>query len=172
MQEEVTRFGPTHIISNEGLSMQATSSEEMSSLDTCRIGVIHTAEQLPFGPFAGGIPDHVSCPSESRLLKQLNGIWSVSDAMKRYAFDHGQLHTAFFVHHHWTYLEEQNHKLPEHHDNWNKTYIGMINPCKVKGLSILLDLAKVCPQHQFLVYKSWGFNDAIGKQLMDLRNVT
>ncbi|KAH7082826.1 hypothetical protein BKA63DRAFT_138566, partial [Paraphoma chrysanthemicola] len=42
----------------------------------------------------------------------------------------------------------------------------------VKGSQILINLAKSCPQHNFLVYKSWGFSDAIGKEMNDLQNIT
>lgn len=144
----------------------------MPSHNVCRIGVIHTAEQLPFGPFAGGVPGHVSSPSEIRLLRMLDGIWSVSNAIKQYALEYGQLQTSFFVHHPWTYLEERKHKMPVHLDNWDKKFIGMINPCLVKGSHILINLAKSCPQYDFLVYKSWGFDDTIGKRIKDLKNVT
>ncbi|KAH7093471.1 hypothetical protein FB567DRAFT_434387 [Paraphoma chrysanthemicola] len=172
LQDEITRFSPTHIICNDGLTLKATSALAIPRIKVCRIGVIHTAEQLPFGPFAGGVPGHVSSAGEFDLLKQLDGIWSVSNAIKQYAFEHGHLETSFFVHHPWTYLEEKTHSLPAHHHNWDKPYIGMINPCAVKGSHILLNLAKSCPQHNFLVYKSWGFSDEIGKQMKDLQNIT
>lgn len=152
--------------------MQATSAQEMPGLNACRIAIIHTAEQLPFGPFAGGMPGQLSSPCESKLLQDLDGIWSVSEAIKRYALEHGQLQTDFFVHHPWTYLEERKHEMPEHLHNWDKKFIGMINPCPVKGAHILIELAKACPQHDFLVYKSWGFDNKVGQQMQDLQNIT
>jgi hypothetical protein len=171
LQEEIMNFSPTHIIFNDGLSMQATSALEMPSLNARRIAVIHTAEQLPFGPFAGGMPGHISSPCESKLLQELDGIWSVSEAIKRYALKHGKLQTSFFVHHPWTYLEEREHKMPVHLHNWDKKLIGMINPCPVKGAQILVGLAKLCPQHKFLVYKSWGFDNKCGQQMRALKNI-
>lgn len=152
--------------------MKATSAQEMPELNACRIAIIHTAEQLPFGPFSGGMPGHVSSPSESRLLQKLDGIWSVSKAIKRYALEHGRLATKFFAHHPWTYLDEKKHEMPSHLHNWNKKFVGMINPCEVKGSHILANLANLCPQHEFLVYKSWGFDDRIGNQLKGMRNIT
>jgi hypothetical protein len=172
LQKEIKRFSPTHIICNDGLSMQATSPIEMPSLSVCRIDVIHTAEQLPFGPFAGGVPGHVSSPSEFDLLQQLDGIWSVSKAINQYALEYGRLQTSFFVHHPWTYLEEKTHKMPVHLHNWDKQFIGMVNPCAVKGAQIFIDLAKSCPQYAFLAYKSWGFDDKIDKQMKGLQNIT
>ncbi|KAH7082830.1 hypothetical protein BKA63DRAFT_380962, partial [Paraphoma chrysanthemicola] len=125
LQDEITRFSPTHIICNDGLTLKATSAMAIPRIKVCRVGVIHTAEQLPFGPFAGGVPGHVSSADEFDLLKKLDGIWSVSNAVKRYAFEHGRLETSFFVHHPWTYLEGKEHSLPAHHHNWDKPYIGM-----------------------------------------------
>ncbi|KAH6641955.1 hypothetical protein C7974DRAFT_446230 [Boeremia exigua] len=172
LQQETIRFAPTHIIFNDGLSMQATSALELPNLKACRIAVIHTAEQLPFGPFFGGMPGHVSSPCESKLLQELDGVWSVSNAIKTYALTHGRLATKFLVHHPWTYLDERTHGMPIHLHNWNKRFVGMINPCKVKGSQILASLAKMCPQHEFLVYKSWGFDDRVGEELTTLRNLT
>ena len=144
----------------------------MPGLTARRIGIIHTAEQLPFGPFSGGMPGHVSTPRELDLLQQLDGIWSVSSAIQRYALSHGGLETSCFVHHPWTYLDEKTHALPARQHNWDKKYIGMINPCKVKGVQILASLAEKCAQHDFLVYKSWGFDDAVGAQLEAMQNIT
>lgn len=156
---------------NDGLSMQATSRLEMPELSACRVAVIHTAEQLPFGPFAGGMAGHMSSPTEMTLLQELDGIWSVSEAIKRYASEHGQLATRFFTHHPWTYFDEKTLGLPCRLRNWDKRFVGMINPCKVKGFQILHDLASACPQHDFLDYKSWGFDTTTGAQLERLQNV-
>jgi hypothetical protein len=152
--------------------MQASSAAELPTFNVCRIAVVHATEQLPFGPFAGGVPGHSCTPSEFDLLRQLDGIWSVSNAIKQYALENGKLQTSFFVHHPWTYLEEKNHEMPVHLHNWDKQFIGMINPCAVKGSQIFINLAKACPQFDFLVYKSWGFDDEINKQMKDLQNMT
>ncbi|KAI5200579.1 alpha-glucosidase [Aureobasidium subglaciale] len=171
-QEEIRSFCPTHVVSNDGLTMQATSCQQLPDLDIRRVVVVHTAEQLPFGPFTSGVPGHTSSPQEYELLKEVDGIWSVSNAIKKYAAEYGQLHTDFFVHHPWTYLEEKTHRVPLQLYNCDKRFVGMINPCAVKGTSILLDLAKACPHLDFLVYKSWGFDEEIGKQIATLKNMT
>ena len=141
-------------------------------MNLSRIGIIHTAEQLPFGPYAGGMPGHGTSPSELKLLQELDGIWSVSNAIKQYALDYGQLQTSFFVHHPWTYLDEKKRQLPVPLHNWDKQFIGMINPCAVKGLPILINIAKSCPQYNFLVYASWGFDQKVARQLGGLKNLT
>ncbi|KAI1268074.1 hypothetical protein F5Y18DRAFT_415557 [Xylariaceae sp. FL1019] len=172
LQSEITAFSPTHIISNDGLTMQSTSVSEMPHLDCRRFTVVHTAEQLPFGPFANGIPGHASSPQELDLLQELDGIWSVSDAIKRYALEYGRLSTDFHIHHPWTYLDDKTHQIPAQYHNWDKKYVGMINPCPVKGSNILIDVAKACPHLDFLAYKSWGLNAELEKQLDGIQNMT
>ncbi|KAI0163952.1 hypothetical protein GGR57DRAFT_489673 [Xylariaceae sp. FL1272] len=172
LQGEVTAFSPTHIMTNDGLSMQTTSASEMPHLDVRRFTVVHTAEQLPFGPFANGIPGHTSSPQELDLLRELDGIWSVSNALVRYALEYGQLATDFLVHHPWTYLDDKTHQMPAQFHNWDKKFVGMINPCPVKGSKILMEVARACPHLDFLVYKSWGCSDELEKQLGEIENMT
>lgn len=101
----------------------------------------------------------------------LEGIWSVFSAIQRYALEYRQLQTSIFVHHPWTYLEERNHRLPDHLHNWDKNDIGMINPCVLKRSPTFIDLVKSCPQYDFLEYKSWGFDNEIGKRMKELLNM-
>jgi hypothetical protein len=76
------------------------------------------------------------------------------------------------MHHPWTYLDAKKHKMPAHLHNWDKRFIGTINPCVVKGSQIVMKIAKACSQFDFLVYKSWGFDDKIDKQMENLPNMT
>ncbi|KAJ4029382.1 hypothetical protein NW761_013987 [Fusarium oxysporum] len=172
LQREIRRFSPTHIISNDGLSMKASLASELAHLTMSRIAVVHTAEQLPFGPFAGGVPGHSSTTREADLFQQLDGIWSMSDAIQNYALEHGQLQTRFLVHHPWTYLVGKDHEMPSRLFNWDKKFVAMINPCPVKGSCIFVNLARACPQLEFLTYMSWGADDATVKQMEDLPNMT
>ncbi|KAM0234622.1 hypothetical protein ACHAP5_010016 [Fusarium lateritium] len=172
LQDEIRYFSPTHIISNDGLSMQASFAPDLAYLGMRRIVVVHTAEQLPFGPFAGGMPGHSCTAREADLLHRLDGIWSVSEVIRKYALDYGQLQTRFLFHHPWTYLVGKEHELPRPLSNWDKGFVGMINPCAVKGSSIFLDLARACPKLDFLAYLSWGTGDRIVKQMEDLANIT
>ncbi|KAG8666869.1 hypothetical protein FPOAC1_011691 [Fusarium poae] len=172
LREEIRSFRPTHIISNDGLSMQVSFDPELSNLAMTRIAIIHTAEQLPFGPFSGGIPGQSATTREADLLERMDGVWSVSEVIKNYTFDHGQLQSRFLVHHPWTYLIGEYHEMPKHLCNWNKRYIAMVNPCPVKGSSIFINLAKACPQYEFLAFISWGTNEKILDQMNDLPNIT
>jgi hypothetical protein len=172
LQGEIRRFSPTHIISNDALSIKASLASELSHLAMSRIVVVHTVEQHPFGPFAGGVPGHSSTTREADLVQQLDGIWGVPEAIEKYALDHGQFQTRFLVHNPWTYLVGKDHEMPDRLFNWDKKFIGMINPCPVKGSSIYVSLARACSQFDFLAYMSWGADDATVEQMGDLPNVT
>lgn len=172
LQGEIKSFSPTHVISNDGLSIQASFSPELADMAMSRIAVVHTAEQLPFGPFAGGVPGHSSTAREADLLQRLDGIWSVSEIISKYALKHGKLQTQFMVHHPWTYLVGKSHETPNHLSNWNRKFIAMVNPCAVKGSSIFVKLARALPQYSFLAFMSWGTDDKIVKQMEALPNVT
>src|SRR5690349_17362475 len=99
--------------------MQVTCAAEIPELNACRVAIIHTAEQFPFGPFFNGRTEQCSSPDEYKLLEELDGIWCVSDALKRYAFEHGRLAANFHVHHPWTYLTEEDHEMPTRYNNWD-----------------------------------------------------
>jgi hypothetical protein len=170
MNTHLALFQPTHIIFNDSLSLNATLSMPLD-VDAHRIFVIHCAEQLPFGPYAGGLTESACSPRELDLLRDVDGIWAVSQAIKDYAYKHGQLETTFLVHDPWTYLDERTHQLPRQYHNWTNQIVGMINPSQVKGVKILLDLAKRLPRVKFAAWKSWGFDDDIRKQLEAMPNI-
>lgn len=138
-----------------------------------RAFVVHTAEQLPFGPFAGGISGGAISPREHELLQEVDGIWSVSKAIQDYAKVHGDLETEFIFHHPWNYLEEGTEKLPRHRHNFSKGKVLMVNPCSLKGSDILLPLVQRCPELDFIVVSSWGSieNPDLQESLKALPNV-
>lgn len=152
--------------------MQVSFDLDLADLNMSRIAVVHTAEQLPFGPFAFGIPGQSSTVGEVELLRRMNGVWSVSQVIKNYALEHGQLQSRFLVHHPWTYLVGDNHAIPNHLSNWDKPYIAMVNPCPIKGASIFVDLAKACPQYDFLAFMSWGASEKVVNQIKAQPNIT
>jgi len=95
----------------------------------------------------------------------------VSQAIKDYAYKHVKLDTTFLVHHPWTYLKYASHKIPKQRFNWNKKLIAMINPCPMKGSTILFSLANRFPKFNFAVWRSWGHNDKVKEELMKFRNI-
>jgi hypothetical protein len=70
-----------------------------------------------------------------------------------------------------TYLDEKTHQVPEGYNNWEREIVGMINPSLVKGVKLLLLLAKRLPHVRFAVWLSWGFEEEIRTQLEALPNI-
>ncbi|KAK0707983.1 hypothetical protein B0H67DRAFT_494863 [Lasiosphaeris hirsuta] len=168
---QIKQFQPTHVMFNDALTMRITCTHEDRS-QFKRVAIIHTAEQLPFGPFCAGIDGHcLSAELENKMLRGLNGIWSVSKAIQSYATEHGNLRTEYFVHSTRTYMDAETGAMPLVRHNVDKDEVGMINPCPHKGLSILLALAKSLPNIKFVTWKSWGSEPQHLAQLRALPNV-
>jgi hypothetical protein len=132
--------------------------------------MIHCAEQLPFGPFAGKLPGSSSSDSEIDLIRMVDGVWSVSKAIQDYTIQYGHLKTTALAHHIWTYLDK-SHQIPPHLNNWDKDIVGMINPSTFKGLNILVGLAKALPQFQFVAWRSWAPDEEGFKELESTKNI-
>jgi hypothetical protein len=171
-EKHITDFKPTHVIFNDPITMKITALHKNRKTFK-RINIIHTAEQLPFGPFVAGVDGHCLSPRvENDMLRDLDGIWSVSMAVKDYAWTYGRLMTTFLVHPPMTYLDKVTGGMPVVRNNVDKDEIGMVNPCPHKGLLILVALAQKFPDMKFVVWKSWGSRTAHIAQLQALPNVT
>lgn len=190
-QWHIRNFRPTHVIFNDALTMKLTHEmtyaaripeamatfpagyEEYRPIDFKRVAVIHTAEQLPFGPYCGKIFGHCTSPeAEDNLLRGLDGVWAVSKAIQNYAWLYGELDTTFMVHSTLSYMDKNTNKVPAIRNNVDKFEVGMVNPCPHKGLSILIDLAKKMPNVNFVVWISWGSQKGHMQQLRALPNMT
>jgi len=163
-------FRPTHVIFNDSLTMKATSIMPFLK-DSLRVCIVHMAEQLPFGPFAGALSGSSCSPAEHNLMRQVDGIWSVSNAIKEYTSEYGQLDNTFHYLHPWTYLDGETRQFPPRRYNWNQEYAAMINPSPMKGGTIFCDLAKRCPQFKFAAWASWGTDEKVRKQLKEIPNI-
>jgi hypothetical protein len=172
---QITDFQATHVVFNDGLTMKITDQMLRSAGPGPkprfkRVCVVHSAEQLPFGPFCARLSGHcLSPPTESRLLRGVDGVWTVSRGIQKYAMEHGNLPTDFFVHSTWTYLEGGN--IPMRRTNVGKTEVGLVNACALKGLPIFVELAKRLPHIQFVTWKSWGTKPWHLDELAKLPNV-
>jgi len=170
ISSHIDSFKPTHVIFNDSLSLKATSTI-LHGRDICRVFVIHCAEQLPFGPYSGGLSESACSPKEHDLLREVDGIWAVSRAIRDYAYEHGQLRATFLPHDPWTYLDEQTHQVPREYNNWEKQLVGMVNPSLVKGVTVLRQLAERLPHVNFVVWCSWAFEDSVRTLLEAMPNI-
>ncbi len=170
--KHIAEFKPTHVIFNDPITMKATAALIVEEKKFCRINIIHTAEQIPFGPFVAGVDGHCLSPHvENELLRGCDGIWSVSKAVQDYAWTYGKLKTEFLVHTALTYLDNKTRGMPVIRNNIDKDEIGMVNPCPHKGLAIVVALAKKFPNFKFVTWRSWGSRSVHLEELKALPNV-
>ncbi|KAL1836253.1 hypothetical protein VTJ49DRAFT_5384 [Mycothermus thermophilus] len=168
---QIADFQPTHVVFNDGLTMKITENMvKMHQHQFKRVCVVHSAEQLPFGPFCGRFSGHcVSAEAENRMIRHVDGVWAVSQGVRDYALNHGGLQTTFMPHSTWTYLD--GGRTPQRRDNVQKTEVGLVNPCALKGLPIFIELAKRLPHIRFITWKGWGTKKVHLDELAKLPNV-
>lgn len=138
-----------------------------------RFEVVHTAEQIPTGPYAGGCFGSATTPVEFELWQKLDGIVAVSHAIRRYAADQCGVEMHMIPNHPWSFKDRKSANLPRRRRNFDDQTVVMINPCMIKGYGIFLDMAKENkrrrddntnlpiglanrPSYNYVAYATWG----------------
>lgn len=181
IENNLVEYQPTHVIFND-----AFASVVMAHMDAnfrakvARVEVVHTLEQLPVGPYAGGISGGSKSREELSLFKELDGVVVVSKAVQRYAKQHCDLDAEMIPNHAWSYKDKDTGDWPRYRQNFSKANVVMINPALIKGYDIFLGMAREnsqrtadndwCsllnrPVHNFIAYTSWGTNDQMVQDL-------
>lgn len=121
----------------------------------------HTPQMLPFG-------DQSFYPGEKRksYIAKAKVIVTISEYVANY-IERELEHTNLITNH------------PPHYgddfvkfENFNEEYILCVNPCQVKGISLLLALAEKHSLQKFAVVPSWGTTASDMSSLKQLANVT
>jgi|GEM_PF-3405712 len=168
--ERLGAFAPDRVlVSSEDPSQNLLAA----ALKTTRAPVIylaHTPAFLPFGPqafFPGG--PGAAGERRARLLGQAAGVVTVSRFVAEYIRRWGGLEAAVFP-----FPIYGPGPFPDFGARGEQggPYVTMINPCAVKGISILLDLARSLPQVRFAAVPTWGTTPADRAALAALPNVT
>ncbi|KAJ3039047.1 hypothetical protein HDV00_012675 [Rhizophlyctis rosea] len=177
VRREIGEFGPSHVIMNDQASLKATMDGEAGrGLDVTRIFIVHDCENLPFGPFMprSGFKEVDEKPYQSRpcwqRLRDVEGLWAVSEAVRQYFITHGSLYPTSLPNHPLIYGDDIT-SLP-YYDNHAAEYITAINPGVHKGFPIVHALASRNPHQKFLVVASWSTTPYILSQFRALPNVT
>lgn len=122
--------------------------------------LLQTIIQLPFGPLSVD-----KSPEYTELLKAARAIIVISNFMKRYIHDYGDLNA---------------HLLPipvygagpfPDLSRFDRGYVTMINPCELKGVSIFMGLAQEFPNVEFAAVPTWGADQDLIARLRELPNV-
>jgi glycosyltransferase involved in cell wall biosynthesis len=123
------------------------------------IYMIHTIQQLPFGPDA-----FYPSASATALVRKAAGVVSVSDAGADYAERYAGM-TATVVRPD-IYGSGHAGKRPELNG-----FTTLVNASVYKGLDLFLEMARSSPEHPFLAVKSWGTTEDDLRRLLELPNV-
>lgn len=145
-----------------------------------RVEIVHTLEQLPTGPYSGGVSGGCQTAHELSLWQGLDGIVSVSTAVQTYAKKECDLVTEMIPNHAWSYMDKNTGAFPARRYNFDKKNVVMINPAYMKGCSIFTGLAgenhkrklqnelsnvTSASVYNFHAYISWGIRDEIQQGL-------
>lgn len=123
--------------------------------------VLHTNLHLPFGKEA-------TSHSETRQQQyhRCPNILSSTQYTQHYLFNESGIECAYLPFP--VFGEQQFNRL----NMFQQGYIGMINPCAIKGIAIFLTLAQAFPNLNFLAVPTWGASDAEIAQLNAINNIT
>jgi len=159
------------VIFNDAFANIVTANLPTLREDAARVEVIHTMEQLPAGPFCGGISGGARTRAELPFFKELDGLVAVSKAVQNYAKNHCDLQAEMIPNHAWSYKDKETGDWPRYRKNFAKQNVVMINPALVKGYEIFLGMARENkqrvvennwdellnrPVYNLMAYSSWG----------------
>lgn len=146
-----------------------------------RVEIVHTLEQLPAGPYSGGVSGGCQTPHELPLWKGLDGIVSVSKAVQKYAEKECGLFSEMIPNQACSYKDKETGDWPSRRYNFAKKNVVMINPAYMKGSDIYRDMAERNqkrqaanatnvevqePVYTFHAYISWGIRPQIEQDLV------
>jgi glycosyltransferase involved in cell wall biosynthesis len=122
--------------------------------------LLQTIIQLPFGPLSiDRNPDY------TELVKAARAIVVISNFMKQYIHDYGD-------------LEAQLLPMPVYGAGpfpllarFDRGFVTMINPCELKGVSIFIGLASQFPDIEFAAVPTWGADQDLIDHLRKMPNV-
>jgi glycosyltransferase involved in cell wall biosynthesis len=122
--------------------------------------LLQTIIQLPLGPLSVD-----ASPEYTKLVKKARAIVVISNFMKDYIRDHGN-------------LDAQLLPMPVYGagpfpdlSSFERGCVTMINPCALKGVSIFTGLALAFPGIGFAAVPTWGADQALIARLRELPNV-
>ena len=125
------------------------------------IYIAHSPMMLPFGPDS-------LYPGEKRtkMISKVKKIVSISQYTADYIREWSG--NEVIVNHPSHYGQYPFKKAAD----FNNEFILMVNPCAVKGISILISLAKYFPKQKFAVIPGWGTTLSDIGRMKELHNIT
>jgi len=158
---QVRAFDPQIIIASTDDPAHLMLAVALRAPQARVVYLVRATVALPFGPDSG-------LPSDfhSGALRQADGIVAVSEYVAQYTRQWGGVDA---VHVPISLLDPGGHPQLGRFEN---RFVGMVNPCAVKGISIFLALAERFSAVEFAAIPTWGTTAADFAALGKLRNVS
>jgi glycosyltransferase involved in cell wall biosynthesis len=161
LRAELNDFSPDVVLVSSEDPMQLLLNEALKYKRERVIYLAHTPNCLPFGPASFNptrrgpamLASAAKIVAVSRFCADYIYRWSDLKPTQLYFMAYGQP------------------PFPNH-SRFAEGYITLVNPCKYKGITIFLGLAKALPQIQFAVVPSWGTTAEDLTAIRSLKNVT
>ena len=146
---EVEAFDPDVIIASTDDPAHLMLSVALRSARARVVYLVRATVALPFGPDSG-------LPSEfhAETLRQADGVVAVSEYVAQYTRRWGAVEAVYVP---ISLLDPGGHPRLGRFEN---RFVSMVNPCAVKGISILLALAECFPAAEFAAVPAWGTTPA------------
>jgi len=160
--EHVRKVDPTWILVSEDTAHLILAAA-LEAAPSRVVYISHSPSSLPFGPDCFS-PDS----SKEELLGRAAAIITVSDYMKDYIKRYSGLESVVLR---FPVYGAGPYPVFGRFD-FDNGFVTMINPCAIKGISILLELARRFPQIRFACVVTWGTVKSELKALEELPNMT
>ena len=155
----VGTFRPDWVIANEDKRRFALRSALAVAPDKL-ILLFQTIIQLPFGPMSVAAD-----PAQEQLCERAQAVIVISRFLQRYVEEHSRLKPVVM-------------QPPVYGDGpfpvlgrYDRGFVTMINPCELKGITILLALADARPEVSFAAVPTWGTTDRELRELHARNNI-
>jgi len=158
-RKRIERFKPDWILVSD--DKRRLLLEPAVQSDASRVvQIIQTVVHLPFGPLS-----HRVSRRQADLMRRARKLVVISNFVKRYIRDHGQLDSII------SYLPVYGRGPYRNLGNFSQGHLTMINPCIEKGLDIFLQIASKLPELPFAAVPTWGTDDRATLSLVSRQNV-
>ncbi len=157
---QIKTFAPTWTLVSSEDPGQVLLEAALEASPSRVIYLARTLQLLPFGP-ASFFPS----PTRTRLLRRTAAVIAISDTARQYIRQ-------------WSGIEAVVLRPPTYGSGpfpclgcFERGFVTMLNPCAVKGIAILIALARSLPDVQFAAVPTWGTTRADRAALEQLANV-
>jgi len=161
LRDQIRQFQPDWVlISSEDLA-HVLLREAHESAPGRVVYLAHTPQFYPFGPASWYLD-----PEAAKLVTRSAAVIAIGHTTGAYIAKHA--HCRAEVIHPPIYGPGPFPNLA----SFRTGCIGMINPCAVKGIAILLELARQHPELEFAALPGWGTTSADRARLQEAGNIT